>query len=349
MASASEATPLSPDWVLSITSDAHCCADMGWFSEYTPFPSEVTNYFDTKVQVIGIGTVELPVKKSPKKSGNNSHGTLRLTDVLHIPDAEVNIIGQPIVKQYPYTTFNYGKVKHQGAIRDMRGRQIAYMSLNSHNLLALRLSGPPMGPKVGRSKLEPNSDYAFHISWPDGERRRWAAFQASNTSCGSQDAPTRSSVHIATYPGLGDPSPTPFEDYSPVKMQWLKTHHHDEHEFLVNYGLNIFKDEYREKGHALLSALMGIEDEQHSNRDGNRHNDEEEECSDDESDGDYEEYLRLEGRDVEQRFSDAELDFLEARFGSAAEFMVMHGLNADNDDDCGRAARVIHILMSKQR
>ncbi|KAI0835623.1 hypothetical protein F5Y06DRAFT_275891 [Hypoxylon sp. FL0890] len=336
MASTSEASPLSPDWVFSFNSNAHSCADLGWFSDYTPFPSKAIDHLNNEVQVMGIGTVELTVKKSPFMTGKRAHSILRLTDVFYVPDAEVNIIGQPILKQYPDTTIDYSKEKAPGCIRAADGRPVAYMTLNDNGLLLLRLSGPPVGPEVTKSKLEPGKDYVFRISWPDRERRRWEDFQAFKDACKNRDLPALSSALVPPQPDLRGPINMSFEVYSPSKMQWLKDHHPDAYAFLVDHGLHIFKDEYREKGHALLCALMGREDEQRGDSGNDYHSGEgpecddheEEEYGDDESDRDYKEYLQREGRGVEQMLSDAELDSIEERFGSVSEYMAIHGLDS---------------------
>ncbi|KAI1144232.1 hypothetical protein F5Y05DRAFT_22039 [Hypoxylon sp. FL0543] len=348
MASSPQSTLLLPDWVFSFSSDAHCCADKGWFSEYTPFASEATDYLNNKIQILGVGTVDLPVKRSPFARGRHSHNVLHLTDVLHVPQCQVNIIGQPILQRHPNITIDYGRERYQGSIVDPKGRYITYMKLNEKKLLAFQISGYPVGPKLGESKLKPDVDYTPSVTWPARERCRWEDFQAAKSSHGEQDVPAPSPALVLSQPSPQEPYTASIEDYSLSKRQWLKDHHPEAHEFLVNNGLNIFKDEHREMGHTLLRALMGTEDEQDDGSEGHSYNDEEEEY-DDESNSDFQEYLRLEGRDVEQIFSDAELDFIEERFGSAEEFMAMHRLSRYNDHDCDRATRIVQILMPKRQ
>ncbi|KAI1410087.1 hypothetical protein F5Y13DRAFT_192568 [Hypoxylon sp. FL1857] len=338
MASSSRGKPLSGDWIFSISSNAHCCADREWFSEYTPFHSEATDYLSNELRVIGIGTIELSVKRAPNMVGKRSHAVLRLTDVLHVPDAAVNIVGRPIVEQYPDTTIDYDNTEIQGYIRD-GGKQLAYMSLNGHNMLAFRLSGPPVGPRLAKSKLNPDADYVLVIFWPDRERQRWEAFRANKNS-GETKSALEPSALVSSRPDLG-PRNTPFEDYSSAKKKWLKDHHRAEYELLQEHGLNIFKDEYREQGQALLRAVLGTGCQQCGCKDGDYQDD-----GDDEFDGDYQDNLQLEGRDIEM-FSDAELDFIEERFGSVSRFMAAHKLNPDNDEDRDKALFAVQVLMSK--
>src|SRR5436190_19967120 len=70
--------------------------DRAWFTDYTPFESEVGNFYIAgTVPVKGIGTVELQTKRSPNHSGKDSYSSLCLTNVLHAPSILCNIIGRP--------------------------------------------------------------------------------------------------------------------------------------------------------------------------------------------------------------------------------------------------------------
>jgi hypothetical protein len=66
----------------------------------------------------------------------------------------------------------------QSSIKDLHGQSLAYFRKASpSNLVALRLSGPPVGPKVGPSPLG-NGRYYIIATWSAAEIQRWAAYQA---------------------------------------------------------------------------------------------------------------------------------------------------------------------------
>jgi hypothetical protein len=52
--------------------------------------------FNPHLPVLGVGTVEIPTKRSPNRSGVSSHGSLHLKHVLHVPDFIFNVIGGSI-------------------------------------------------------------------------------------------------------------------------------------------------------------------------------------------------------------------------------------------------------------
>lgn len=60
--------------------------------------------FSSKIETIGIGSVDIPTKTSPTQTGPSSHGTLHLDKVLHFPGAFCNIIGRPVVNDYRVIT-----------------------------------------------------------------------------------------------------------------------------------------------------------------------------------------------------------------------------------------------------
>ena len=87
--------------------------DRAWFTDYTPYESVVGDLYgmcEDNLRVEGIGTVELQTKRSPNRSGRDSHGILRLMNVLHVPSALCNIIGGPILEEYNVTNGPFGKL-----------------------------------------------------------------------------------------------------------------------------------------------------------------------------------------------------------------------------------------------
>ncbi|OKO96460.1 hypothetical protein PENSUB_10635 [Penicillium subrubescens] len=185
------------------------------------------------VEVLGIGTVNLPAKISPTQTGPSSHGILRLKKVLHAPGVLCNIIGQPIVDDYQ-VTLSPG-ISSSGSITNLTdGRSVAYFKpMRSARFWEVRLSGPPVGPKVGPSPFSSSGLYMIHAFWPDSERQRFAALPASRQS-----------------------QATASEHLTLAEKAWVKTHYGTEFRFLRDYGLSIFKDEDREEGRLILRAIM---------------------------------------------------------------------------------------------
>lgn len=155
--------------------------DRSWFGDdYLPFKSVLEN----GLLVEGIGTVELPTKRSPSSSGPKSHTILRLPNVLHVPGAVCNILRIPLAYEYELVT-NF-RDPSKGAIRDEQGQSLAYFRLASPDgLQAVRLSGPSVGPEVGRSLLSAGAHYISAV-WPDAEKQRWTAYGPQvNASAGT--------------------------------------------------------------------------------------------------------------------------------------------------------------------
>ena len=145
--------------------------DRFWFGDdYTPFSSVL----EDGLVVEGIGSVTLATKKTPTGTGRNAHATLHLANVLHAPRAVCNILGRPIAFEYMLET-NF-QDPSRSAIRDQSGQPLAYFrnAYPGGGLQALRLSGPPVGPKVGPSSLDPSATYYLNATWSDAERGRWA-------------------------------------------------------------------------------------------------------------------------------------------------------------------------------
>lgn len=159
--------------------------DRFWFGDdYTPFDSQVHEAFSTLADgsgpglaVLGIGTVDLPVKRDPEGSGPEAHGFLRLRNVLHCPGSLCNIIGQPIFEDYPYIKWGF-KRHSKGTIHDKQDRVVAFFRPDSR-LFQVCLSNPPIGPQVGPTPFEKSSAYVIGVRWSDGEQVRWEASRAA--------------------------------------------------------------------------------------------------------------------------------------------------------------------------
>lgn len=213
--------------------------DRSWFGDdYTSLNSSVGNaYCDSPVPVIGIGTVELKVKRSPNASGPRAHSVLRLSNVLHAPASVCNIIGAPILDRYKVAV---GPVKFgQGHITDRDGKVVAYFP-DEGRFLQVKLSGPPVGPKVGPTPFDPSVHYLINARWADSERAKWEASRVSSLQPTAHANPP----------------------FSAEEKQWLKQHFGNEFKFLTQYGLKIYDDEDREEGRLILRAIMAGSDDE---------------------------------------------------------------------------------------
>ncbi|OCK81387.1 hypothetical protein K432DRAFT_434185 [Lepidopterella palustris CBS 459.81] len=330
MDSQSQHQPLCPDWVFSNNSNVHTAKDRGWFTTYTPIVSKVHSlYIGEEAKVVGIGTVNLRVKKAPGLSGKRSHSTLLLHNVLHVPSFVCNVIG---------ITEDFKPVFSSSGLFDQQGRYIAFFDSRC-NLPVIKLSGPPVGPVVGHSVMRKDSGVAWFINarWSDEERRRWETHQQWS----EQTRPT-SSAEIP---------------YTQAEKAWLKEHYGDEYHFLVNYGLKICNEEDRVEGRAIVRALMKDSyDNDQDSEDGDEDKDEEDEDKKDEEDEDKEDEDKededkedeneLMGHMTDYLFNEAELDFIDQGWKNSMNFMFAYGLKFYDDDDCEEAKQLVKDLMA---
>ncbi|KAK4137912.1 hypothetical protein BT67DRAFT_439130 [Trichocladium antarcticum] len=358
MTSSSETTGLCPDWVLSNNSTAHVARDRAWFSTYTPFQTYATTFLSGgQLKVIGIGEVQLPVKLFPKRSGAAAHGTLHLRNVLHVPTAFCNIIGGPHTGDYDRTQLGgLGDSGNDGAITAKDGRRLGYF--DSRGLWVLKLSGPPVGPIVGSPVIKPGEHYMIHAFWPDSERARWAAAQASLTDLDHPTNPLNPTVN--TQGGVSDggkreekAQAVPSAPYTKEEKDWLKGHYETEFKFLVTQGLSIYKDEDRDEGRRIVRAMM--EQDEDSDTDmltggasglgtgrskGLLGSNNDDEAEDDER--------SLQGHFADYNFTEEELDFIERGWGNTESFMLSFGLKFYKDEDCEEAQAIVRVLMAPE-
>jgi hypothetical protein len=115
---------------LTLTSVAK---DRGWFKTYTPFISTLKHSLLTSpgyLPVLGVGSVEIPTKRSPNRSSVSSYGSLHLKHVLHVPGFICNVIGASISISDGYEVDIGGGPTKWGTIKDSRGKNMAYFDPN---------------------------------------------------------------------------------------------------------------------------------------------------------------------------------------------------------------------------
>ncbi|PSN60007.1 hypothetical protein BS50DRAFT_656165 [Corynespora cassiicola Philippines] len=237
------------------------CNDRGWFTSYVPYSSFVESYYHA-LAVTGFGTVVLPVKKSPNRSGPNAHGQIILKDVLHVPPAVCNIIAyKKMSARDGNKDYNFSlRASGNGSVHvmDSNKRSVAYFVPNP--LPIIRLSGPPVGPRLAPCALRGRTELMLSIRWPGEEIMRWIAHLFENNLL--VDNAVTNNVAAETTTNRQPESP-----YTYAEKEWLKQHYGDEFHFLRDCGLRIFREEDREVGRTLLRQLMAADNEGDSDSD----------------------------------------------------------------------------------
>jgi hypothetical protein len=238
-----------------------------------------------------------------------------------MPSYVCNIVGEPIFGIASQTHFSKSE-KSKGGLNDASNKPIAYFSPNS-NLLCLKLSGPPIGPRLSQSKLNPDTAYVLSITWPESERARWTASGQQNKA--DNEKPQ----------WIGE------QPYTSEEKQWLKKYYGDEFKFLLMYGLKIHNEEDRAEGRAIMRALAR-EDE---NNDDDDQDDEIVEVDDDEEEED--EDSDLDGHFADYHFNEEELDWIEKHYRNSANFLISYGFKFYDDQDCAAAKRLLQNFLHK--
>ncbi|KAI5456699.1 hypothetical protein BGZ63DRAFT_467867 [Mariannaea sp. PMI_226] len=315
----SQRVPISlpcPVWLWSNTSNIHVAKDRSWFNEdYTAIDSFISTVGGGKVQVIGIGSVNLPTKTSPNRTGPSSHGVLRLKNVLHVPSSICNIVGYPIEKDYiieqPPRSTTKGSTK--GSIISIHDkREVAYFDPKGR-LVEIRLSGPPVGPRVSPSPFEASKVYYINARWPDSERKRHAEVLYS--------------LQFEAKPS---------ERLTITEKEWLKKNYDGEFKFLHSYGLNIYKDEDREEGRSILRALIL----------GEVTEEEEKEKEEDQEPNSTDEF-DSEAHPADDELTLDELEWIKANYGNLSNFFIAHRLKVYKKKDCEKAVRIARVMIAQ--
>ncbi|KAH6525675.1 hypothetical protein HBI56_072660 [Parastagonospora nodorum] len=242
--------PLCPDWVFLSNANVHVAKDRGWFKTFTPFAS----YLDASpiisppkhLSVLGIGTVEIPTKRSPNTSVASSHSSLLLHDVLYVPECLCNFIGHPLMSEGGYDVETRFSAKSRGTIKDEEGKNVAYFDPKSP-LLAIKVRSLPNGPPLGPHTLKKGELYVLGCEWDAVEQRKWFEFKVEN--------------------GLLMPRRV-VAPYTAEENAFLKKHYQSEFHFLMQYGLKVFNEQDREEGRGILRAIMR-EDEDSEDEESN--------------------------------------------------------------------------------
>ncbi|KAH9885335.1 hypothetical protein F4778DRAFT_761142 [Xylariomycetidae sp. FL2044] len=291
MASTDQTSPIRSRWVFANAANVHACKDAGCFQDYMPFPSFAISSVRSaqpSMLVLGIGVVELPVKKSPHSSGSGGHTTLRLTNVLHIPSLDCNIIGGPVLKQY-IVTLSCGATS-QGGDAESRGRHLAFFD-PLHDTHVCTLGSSPEGHSVeSHAVFGADLDTILPL-WPNPERVRW---EQNMPKHGQQDEVTKKDEHdtresehdsvsesksyhsdwsltftlgqvcdaIDQYchepdsRTLDELLPTADDQFDSEELDYIERNWDSAEDFMAMYGLRVYNDEDCEMARELVRGFM---------------------------------------------------------------------------------------------
>ncbi len=276
--------------------------------------------------MLGIGTVEIPTKRSPNLSGVASHGTLILHEVLHVPDSICNFIGKPLFREGEYKVLVSSSSKSNGTIKNRQGNNVAYFDPKSP-LFAIKIRGKPTGPKLGPHALKRDVIYVLACRWDRAQRRKWEEYKNKIV----EDFVRKTGLATPAYTSastIGKYSP-----YTPEEREFLKKNWGGEYKFLLQHGLKIHNEDDRTEGRSILRALM------------------EEDASDEDFGGDFgedfeDEEFDFEGHQADYNFSSQQLDWIEQHYGNSETFMLSYGLKFYDDDDVEEAKSIANAMMA---
>ncbi|VUC29824.1 unnamed protein product [Clonostachys rosea] len=318
-----------PSWILSTGTNIHVAKDRSWFADdYTPVQSFVQSHVGGRLPVIGIGTVNLPTKVAANKTGPTSHGTMRLENVLHAPSALCNIVGTPVFDSYHAELSLSRRVFKDPAT----GRQVAFCKPDTP-LYEIRLSDPPIGPKLRWIKGDYGSSVNFMLSYglkfykdEDCEEAQAIADALTMDDSDDSDIDLTDSEH-----SYQDPVLETNYLFSPKQVQWLEGKYCTTENFLRAEDLSPLDGAGCEDARTRARALMaeaGIADE------------DPDAC-----------WLREDDtlNDATDRiFSLSELRFVRCWYISSKNYMAIHGYDATNEADCKEAQARIEDEMKNE-
>ncbi|KAM0670451.1 hypothetical protein ACQRIU_000846 [Beauveria bassiana] len=244
-----------PAWVFSPESNAHRAKDRSWFGDdYQTISSALSlqrrSSDSLQLEVIGIGTVELPVKRRPDARGAQSHGVLRLRNVLHVPSGLCNVVGGKALLAADYLVRRGPGGGGIREISDKNGGAVAYLHQPNARLggrhLQVRLSGPPIGPRLGPSPFVKGESYSFSARWHDDAREQVMRTLAKSKPVVASSKPamvkskpgavakTPAQSPAATGAAVAANSPLAFTE---EEREWMRRHHGSVYLFLRVCGL----------------------------------------------------------------------------------------------------------------
>ncbi|OAA66262.1 hypothetical protein ISF_04100 [Cordyceps fumosorosea ARSEF 2679] len=337
-----------PAWVYSTESNVHRAKDRSWFGDdYQPISSVLEPKPTTSGgggrpssslggAVIGIGTVELPVKRRPDALGASSHGILRLRNVLHVPGCLCNVIAAASLAESDHLlSARPDRPDGVRQITDRKGRPLAYFLPPDRRtgLQRLRLSGSPVGPRLGPSPFRPATSYLIRAWWSDDDRRQ-AMLQLSRRPVAPQkQQPTSTTT-----------TPPTTIAFSAEERAWIRRNHGNVRAFLRSHRLRGRSEEDATTARRIIRAALepgnktttttssiSVADSGLGGMDGSA------------ATGSG---VRVLAAEAERHFGPQELAWVRRWYGDALSFMVSLRLRIADPGDGRKANRVAAILMA---
>lgn len=155
----------------------------------------------------------LPVKQSLAGHGTTIDSSLRLENVLYVPDYPCNVIGNPIKS---LASIQFSSMTPRGAMVYGDG-SIAAIFMPGRNFYQVMLREPMLG-SYRPSVLDENPQYGFMIqfTWPNQEQQRWRYAEAS-LRC-----PAKIGSAYQSVPTLGQPFVPTSMDVDPAPKKSRK-------------------------------------------------------------------------------------------------------------------------------
>jgi hypothetical protein len=288
--------------------------DVGWFKTYTPFASTIKHSMRTSpgyLPVLGIGTVEIPTKRSPNRSGVSSHGSLYLKHVLHVPGFICNVIGGSIGISDGYDVEIGYSPKKKGTIKDSPGKNVAYFDPNQR-LVSIKVRNQPGGPKLGPCAFQKDTMYVLSCQWDPSEQQRWLGHQGESglKNLGSEPARTT------------DTNP----QYTDDEKAFLKITWRNEYHFLLQHGLKIHQEKDRAEGRLILRTFR---DKDGSKEKSRYHG------------------LQLEDYQADMNLSFCQLECIEQCYGNRENFLSSEEAESYDSDELREAMAIADAIRAQ--
>ena len=127
-------------------------------------------------EVLGIGTVKIPVKATPDSTVVTY---LELENVLYVPDIVCNVIGQPIVQGGSVVYFRDEK-DSKGHIRDSNKNQL--VSFRPDRPLFVLAVEEPEGKHFRPAVIVEGTCWLISCYWDEKEVKRWEEFKKTQSA-----------------------------------------------------------------------------------------------------------------------------------------------------------------------
>lgn len=176
------------------------------------------------------------------------------------PEYLCNVVSMCIEEDYDVRLFSNTEDGTSGTIRDRDGRQVAHFKPRSENqnIWQVRLSGPPVGPKIGPNIFHRNSNdvIILGVRWSEEEKDRAAEVEKQKRD-DEVEAERRALWEQAMRDAAYEPDPPLTEN----ERAWIKTFYDSEWNFHQVFGFNPFDEDDLRSARTLVRDCAKAEEE----------------------------------------------------------------------------------------